>query len=150
MLYLFLIGTLIGLQDAVPYKNSDDFELTMSYQFKSKLRSNTEVNLNTTSPSTTPRPYLYLTLKINSLNQGEARIRIVDNLFKVILNKKVVKSDDFELDMGFTDDMKDRTTAHEITVYFLSADKKETISRILIHVAEDGSFFVNEEKRGKL
>lgn len=150
MHYLLFIGTLIFWQDSVPFKDNEQFDLKMSYQFKAKLRSSTQVDLTNTAPSSTPRPYLYLNLKVHSLHTGEARIKIEDNHGKTILNKKVSEGDDFELDMGFTDDMKDRTTAHEVTVYFLSADKKNVISLILIDVAEDGSFFVNGEKRGKL
>ena len=150
MHYFLLFCALIFSQDAVPFKDNESFDLKMSYQFKAKLRAPTQVDLTNTAPSSTPRPYLYLNLKVNSLNTGEARIKIEDNHGKTILSKKVSVGDDFELDMGFTDDMKDRTTAHEVTVYFLSTDKKNVISRILIDVAEDGSFFVNGEKRGKL
>jgi hypothetical protein len=52
------------------------------------------------------------------------------------------------LDMGFTDDMIDRVHAHEYTLTFIDANKLP-VNRIVINVAEDGSFFVNGEKRGK-
>jgi hypothetical protein len=50
--------------------------------------------------------------------------------------------------MGYTDDMKDRVTAYEYTVHFMDNDRNE-ISCILISVSADGSFLVNNEKRGK-
>ena len=150
MLYLLLFGVVISWQDNIPYKDNESFELKMSYQFKAKLRAQNEVDFGRGTPSSTPRPYLYLNLKVISLNTGEARIKVENNHLITILNKKVSELDEFELDLGFTDDMKDRTTANEVTVYFLSSDKKRVISRIFIDVAEDGSFFVNGEKRGKL
>lgn len=81
---------------------------------------------------------------------GEDRIKISDSNRRTMLNKKVTENDAFNLDLGFTDDMKDRTSPHEYFVHFLSADKKTIVSRILIDVGEDGTFTVNGEKRGKL
>jgi hypothetical protein len=93
-------------------------------------------------------PYLGINLHVLKLNPEEARLRIIDNMTKVVYSKKVKPDETVFVNLGFTDDMKDRVTAHEYTAYFISAEKKE-LSRILITVGEDGTFSVNEEKRGK-
>jgi hypothetical protein len=87
-------------------------------------------------------------LKLLKYIPEEIKLRITDNLGSVVLNKKIKQNDVIVINMGFTDDMKDRVTAHEYTVRFLDDDKKE-LSRILITVSADGSFLVNNEKRGK-
>jgi hypothetical protein len=82
------------------------------------------------------------------LDPEEVKVRIVDNKMKVVYNRKVKQDEIVPFVMGFTDDMKDRVTAHEFTVIFMTSAKKE-LSRILITVNEDGTFLVNDEKRGK-
>jgi hypothetical protein len=87
-------------------------------------------------------------LKLLKYIPEEVKVRITDNLGKVVSTRKIKQEDIIFINMGFTDDMKDRVTAHEYSVHFLDDDKKE-LSRILITVLADGSFFVNNEKRGK-
>ncbi|HET9486931.1 MAG TPA: hypothetical protein VFO54_05835, partial [Chryseosolibacter sp.] len=62
--------------------------------------------------------------------------------------KKIDLNSILVMDLGFTDDMKDRVTPHEYTLTFVS-EEKVPLEVILIKVDEDGSFFVNGEKRGK-
>jgi hypothetical protein len=53
-----------------------------------------------------------------------------------------------QLEVGFTDDVKDRVTPHHYFLTLVSPKKTET-SKIEILIEEDGTFFVNGEKRGK-
>jgi hypothetical protein len=52
------------------------------------------------------------------------------------------------LDIGYTDDVKDRLVASQYTITFLGEEKNQ-ISRIVIFIDKDGTFFVNDEIRGK-
>jgi hypothetical protein len=76
------------------------------------------------------------------------RVRVSNNRDDKALQRKVSVNDDIELDLGFTDDMKDRVTPHEYVLTFLD-EAKAPVDKIMINIAEDGSFFVNGERRGK-
>ncbi len=54
-----------------------------------------------------------------------------------------------KLDLGYTDDIKDRVSAYEYVAYFLSDDKKP-LSRVVLFFDKDGTYYVNGEKRGRL
>ena len=77
------------------------------------------------------------------------KLRVVDNLNNKVLSKKVYDGLEFEINIGFTDDVKDRVTANEYTI-FIQNEKREHQSKIVILVDEDGMFLINDEVRGKL
>lgn len=156
--YYFVALTLFQ-GDQVPYKKSDEFEIQVDYQFRQ--RSGTSTNSNTTIDfvetvaeqekkrySTGIRPYLILNLKINKLSDQEVKAKASNNVDRTLFNKKVEVGDIIRIDMGFTDDVKDRVGPYEVIVLFASKEKKE-ISRIYMFVQEDGTFMVNGEVRGK-
>ena len=151
MTTLYLLLLVFISQEAVPFKPKDEFELKMDYAFRQRAIDHTKAIDFSDSPlrSTGPLPYLELDLRLLVLNANEERILINNNKGKVILNKKLKGSLVVKMDLGYTDDMKDRVTAHEYKVLLQDADKAP-ISQILIHVAEDGTFLVNGEVRGKL
>ncbi len=143
----------------IPFKPMAEFEIQIDYQFKQ--RANTNTNSNTTIDyvetvaeqekkryGTGIRPYLILNVKLIKLSSVEVKARAVNNIDRTLFNKKVEAGDIIRIDMGFTDDVKDRVGPHEVTIVFLSPDKKET-TRILMFVQEDGTFIVNGEVRGK-
>jgi hypothetical protein len=99
--------------------------------------------------SSGPLPYLILNLKILKINPDEYRIKVQNNAKLQLLSKKLEEDMMVKIDMGFTDDLKDRTSPYEYTVSFLSKGKKETC-RIVILVDEEANFLVNGERRGKL
>jgi hypothetical protein len=153
MKFIALIALFL-FQD-LPYKSKEEFEIKLDYKFKQ--RPNTElsstVNLNETRAEYDKRtssdllPYLILNLNLLKLN-NETRIRITNNFDQKSVSKKVSEGTILPIDLGFTADVKDRTSAHQYTITFLSPEKSET-SRIVIHIDEDGSFLVNGEKRGR-
>lgn len=149
---LLIVFFLLSLQDSIPYKAKDEFELKMDYQFKQRISEDRQVlDYRETRPkSSGPLPYLTLDLKILRMNEGEERIRIYDNKNTFNLTKKLKADTVVKLDLGYTADIKDRVTAHEYTVLLIGENSKEAISKIVIHVEEDGSFLVNGEVRGRL
>jgi hypothetical protein len=154
-LFLFIVAAL-STQTETPFKAKEDFEIKLKYEFKQRVTANNSnsVNLAETvkeherKTSTAMLPYVGLNIKLVKLATEEVRMRIIDNQNKVVYNKKVEQDDLVFLDLGFTDDMKDQITPYEYTAYFLTAGK-EQFSKILIVVQQDGSFLVNNEKRGK-
>lgn len=152
MSQLLLILAFIYFQD-IPLKPKEEFEIKLDYQFKQRPTADPNtVNLGESSKvqrtSSGVLPYLILNIKLLSLPDEKSRVSITTNMNERPTTKKVSLNSLLALDMGFTDDMIDRVHAHEYTLTFLDASKMP-VNRILINVAEDGSFFVNGEKRGK-
>ena len=140
----------------VPLKPKDEFEVLIDYQFKQRPATDPyTVDFTETKEERTKkqygggiRPYLILTIKLVKLSDQEVKVRALNNDGKLILNKKVSTDDFLKIDMGFTDDIKDRIGSYEINVFFSSREKKET-SRINMMVEENGNFMVNGEIQGK-
>ncbi len=150
-----LLFSIVFSQDTIPYKSSDQFEVRLDYQFKMRpAPSQTEFNFNETTEEhkrrvgTTPLPYLILELEILEASPAEDRVRGFSSSNQ-FLNKRGVKAGTtLKIDMGFTNDMKDRVTPHEYILIFSDKSRKEN-SKIVIFIEENGSFLVNGEKRGQ-
>ena len=151
--FIFLIA-IFTFQD-IPFKPKDEFEIKLDYQFKQRPPADrTSVHFDETQKErdrrTSTAMLPYLTVKVNLLKLSEeTRVRITNNIDRASINKKVADGTSLSIVFGFTDDAKDRVTAHEYVLTFLSPEKEE-INRIIIHIEEDGTFLVNGEKRGKL
>lgn len=143
-------------QKEVPYKPFSEFQIEVEYKFRQRplVDKSASIEFEETRKEHDRRqslallPYLVINLKVLKLSGEEVRIRGVDNMGDVRLTKKAELDRFYKLDLGFTDDVKDRVTAHEYTINFLSSERKEQ-SRIHLFVGEDGTFLVNGEKRGK-
>jgi len=151
MHYFIFILALLFFQD-LPLKPKEEFEVNLDYQFKQRPPADhNTVHLGKDYPnrnSTSVLPYLILKIKLLKLPSEKMRVRVSNNLNEKTLSKKIDLKSLLELDLGFTDDMKDRVTAHQYTLTFISEDKIPQ-DIIVINVDEDGSFLVNGEKRGK-
>jgi hypothetical protein len=160
-LFIFVLASFI--QNDVPYKPKEEFQLVLDYQFKQRTMGASSTTSGTSSTidisetvsehekkqrSTGPLPYLIINLKLLKLGEHEAKVRIVNGSGKVVYNKKAEVGTVYKIDLGFTDDVKDWVTPHEYNIYLLSSEKKE-VSRIHMFIQKDGEFFVNNEKRGK-
>ncbi len=53
-----------------------------------------------------------------------------------------------KLEVGFIEDVKNNDEGVEINLIFLN-DLKKPIRKVTFKIGEDGSYFVNGEKRGK-
>ena len=150
----FLIGFL--WQAEIPFKPNDEFQLELEYTFKQKPGADhltydfteTVQEHSKKQYSGGPLPYLLINFKTLKLSGGEVRVRGINSDGNMVVTKKVEVGSTFKLDMGYTDDMKDRVTPHAFTIYYLS-DKKKEISRVNLFIEEDGTFLVNGEVRGK-
>ena len=151
---LIIIFAIVLFQD-VPLKSSEEFEIKLDYQFKPRpsgdnntVRLGESVRANKHRAGAGVLPYLILNITLHKLQEPKMRMRISTNIDDRALTKKIEPADVVQLDMGFTVDMIDRVSAHKYTLTFLDASK-EPVDKIVISVEEDGSFFVNGEKRGK-
>lgn len=156
MLTLILLVSFL-IQKDVPYKPMEEFDLKLNFEFKDRGAdrnpnriemdvTNREVEKNKVSG---PLPYLFLNLKVLTLQSNEVRVRVIENGNKPVMNKKFDANTVLKLDLGFTDDIKDRVGAYEYTVLFLDGDKN-AVSRIVIYFEKDGTYMVNGQNRGKI
>ncbi len=143
-------------QEEVPYKANEDFEVKLNFEFKDRGWTDvSRMGLNPTSKESErsrgsgPLPYLYLNFRVLKQYPGELKMRVVKNGDKIVLSKKFDLSTRVKLDLGFTDDIKDRVSAYEYTILFLDESKKPG-SKVVIYFHEDGTYLVNGQVRGKL
>jgi hypothetical protein len=144
---------LVGFQADVPYKPSDEFEVNVDLSFKIK---NSPYSTTTFSgsgermdkPSSTTLPFLVVIVKQLKIQNDEVKIEAIDSKDKTLLKKKASPKLELRFEMGFVDDLKNNTTANEITLYFLSSEKKR-LRKIVFSVAKTGVFTVNGNWHGQ-
>lgn len=153
VLLLFLVSPV--QETDVPLKPKEEFEIGLNYEFRKRLASDrytvdyTETRAERAkSANSSPLPYLVINTQLKSLPAGEVRVKVYDYRGKLQSNKKIKEGDDIKLDLGFTDDLKDRVASHEYNIIFYN-DDKNAVCRIHLFVEEDGSFLVNGEMKGK-
>ena len=151
-----LMCVLLLAQVTVPYKPNEEFEVKFNFEFKERPRENAnKVMLDATqkefdrSRGSGPLPYLFLNFRVLVQDEGEARVRVFENGKRSIQAKKFDTNTVLKLDLGFTDDIKDRIGPYEYEIVLLS-DDKDAISRVVIFFEEDGTYLVNGEVRGKI
>ena len=149
---LLLVFSVLLFQIETPLKPTDDFELKLDLQFKQRPKADPqkiELEKRTLPTSGMNAPYLFLNLRVLKPNAEEVRVKVVKNNNDVLLSRKFEPTIVIKMDLGFTDDIKDRVTAHHYVVTFMSKDKVP-ISKVEILFEEDGTYLVNGEKRGKI
>jgi len=155
MYLLLLLWISLQPQAEIPLKPTEEFKIELEYKFKSRpAADNSFIDVTETvaererRTSTTPLPYLIIHLSFQKLSDKEVRIRCTDNDQRQRLTKKVDTVKVYALDLGFTEDMKDRVTPHEYVFVLMDSDRNDT-SRIHLIVEEDGTFLINGVKKGK-
>lgn len=143
---LFVSLFVFGFQET-PFKPNEEFELTLDFQFRPRPKTGAvEMKPNT---GITPLPYLGMQLNVLLVRDDEYRIRIVDGRGNVLGSKVLSKGASMKFDIGYLDDVKDGVTADKYFINFHGKDKK--VNRcISIRFGPDGSYFVNEEQRGRM
>jgi hypothetical protein len=151
---IFLLVSFWPSQD-VPTKPKEDFEIKLDYQFKNRPPQDiNSIHYDETRKeherrvSTAPLPFLILNVKLLKLSEEEVKMKVTNNRTAKVAVRKVTPGTIVPIVVGFTDDAKDRISANEYVLTFLSP-KKAALSKIIIHIEEDGTFLVNGEKRGK-
>lgn len=155
MINPFLILLFIAFPDEVPFKPKDDFEVKFDLTFKQRTHDEKTVYMDESRAerekrtTSTPLPYLKLFVKIKHVETEEIKLKVIRDDKNTLMSKKTEQDMEFKLELGFTDDIKDRVSGYKHVIQFLSA-KKDVLSRIVIEFDKDGNYFVNGEKRGKV
>jgi hypothetical protein len=155
MKLVWLLFSVCLVQEQVPFKPKEQFEIDLDFKFKQRPPRESNVVLLDEASADLGRngasllPYLYLNVKVLKLQGEEIRLRVENGKGENLWNRKTEEGMIARLDLGFTDDIKDRVSSHEYVLYFLNKEKKR-ISRIVIFFEKDGTYRVNDERRGKL
>jgi len=147
---LLCINNISG-QSAIPFKDSKYYDLKLNYDFKNKPGTPTSevYSARPTTKNTTVLPFLEVIINLLAIQEGEYKVKIVNNYNETIRNQKLDLSKPIKISMGFTEDMKDRTEAHQYILLFQNKSR-EVLWKIELEVMEDGTFLVNKEFHGKL
>lgn len=141
MLVTGLLSLLLVVQDNVPFKAKDEFEIKLAYQFKER-----EQHSSTTSAVL---PYVVLKLNLVKLN-NEEKLNVDTNLQpNFLIRRHLETGKEYTIELGYASDVRDHIAASEYIFTFVSPAKKP-ISKIIIRVESDGTFNINGERRGKL
>ncbi len=153
MKLLVLLLVIFSFQTEIPYKPSDQFQVNIDLKFKEKA-SGYSPNAFSGSGERLDKPKqglrAFLTVKVTQLKiqPDEVKITAVDSQGKVLLKKKVTSTAELHFQMGFVEDLKSQATPDEITIFFLSAEKKE-LRKIVFGVLPTGVFQVNGQWHGQ-
>lgn len=151
---IFYVLTFIFLWQTaeIPFRAKEDFQVELKYDLKQRpSKDPNTVNLDAAvadKKTTGPLPYLVVHVKILNPKTEETRFKCENNFHKAVFSKKAEKTLNYQIDMGYIDDLKDGITPRGYTLYAVS-DAKELLNKIELLVMEDGTFLVNGEKRGK-
>ena len=137
----------------VPYLDEKyySYELDYSFQKKPTISAN-EVDLTggQRRSDATPLPYVKIRVSLKDLDNDLIRYRVVNNFGKVMSSKKIKSSPvSLEIDMGFGEDIKDRT-GHYIFTLTLINKNKQVQNKVVFAFEENGNLLINEVLRGKI
>lgn len=153
VLLVFVTLSLCFLNQEVPFKPSDEFEVKLDYKFKERPPvEKPDYQAPTTSiaqKASGPLPYLRTDIILKVQAAEEIRLRVINSDGITVANRKISSNEVIKIDWGFTEDVKDRISSHQYTIQFLNSDKKP-VSQIVLIMEEDGTLLVNNSKRGKL
>ncbi|MEM6524427.1 MAG: hypothetical protein AAF693_11565 [Bacteroidota bacterium] len=148
----FLLPANVSAQDPIPYEPKENFRFELDYTFKTRPPPDTDkVSF---VESNTPRgsqvlPYLKVKFEFSDFDVKYFKYKVQNYSGSIIKTRKIRLPESYVLDMGFSDDLKDRITSHKYSIYFYEKSKK-AISKIDIEVAENGDLFLNGEFHGRI
>lgn len=141
-----------GLQE-LPFKPADEFKIALDYEFRERPRLRDNPVYLSVSPTAnhgraTVLPHLTLQMTFYKFPDRKMRMRVTaDHPDWKTTTRRVSAGETYPLTLGYIADMVDRVTAQRYIVTFLDAEK-EPVNCIVIRIDDDGSFYINDEKRG--
>ena len=151
LLLLLLPGYLCAQDPKVPYLSLDDFDFELDYNFKTKPYNVKDVAYSEKelNNSTENLPYVKMKIMLKNTSEDQYKFKVITNKSETKLNRKLKGNDDFIIDMGFSDDIKDRVHAHQFSVIIYNKDKVP-LSKIVIEFSTNGDMLINEKLMGKI
>jgi hypothetical protein len=144
-----VVGSVLMAQDTLPFKPNDEFEakIDLSFRQRESDATNTFRFEASSKKRTMGTPIAFLAINFKVLKaDGEVKVKIIRGRDEKTSKIKIGTL--MKLEMGFIEDIKLNAEPAHVILHFLNDQKKET-SQVVLLVAEDGTFSVNGEKRGK-
>ncbi|MBS1488436.1 MAG: hypothetical protein JST43_12685 [Bacteroidetes bacterium] len=146
----FILLTCFLLQDEIPFKPADEFQVDINLRFKEKPSQYGSNTYNTSGErmDNSKGQQSFLSVKISSLKirEDEIRISVIRPDKREIFKKKTEGLSEFNFDMGFVADLK--SEGGEFVILFISPDKKK-IRKIVLSITPTGIFSVNGKWHGQ-
>jgi hypothetical protein len=150
LVFCTLAALVLHAQDDVPFMPADQFESKIDLAFKKRESSNPSdyIYSDGSQPKkTTDTPIAFLTINFTLLRaEGEVKVNVING--RSNRTSKVKVGTPVKLAVGFIEDVKNNGEDVEINLIF-SNDLKKPIRKVTFKIGQDGSYFVNDEKRGK-
>lgn len=151
LLCFFMISVAAYGQDIVPFRPDTTYNFKLDYDFKTKPPP-PQGEISYTEYYDRPNDILpYVSVKIALLNlaENDFRVKVINNQGDQIYSRKMRLPMEFDVNLGFAEDLKEKLVPHLYHVYFFDKDKNLQ-SRITIEVTETGDFLLNDKVYGKL
>lgn len=153
MKIFFILLLFVGLQDDVPYKPDDEFQVSIDLKFKTKeskygLSTYNQNGDRIDRVSETPLPFLNVSVAQFKVQSDEVKVVAYDSKGKSLTKKNVSADLELHFEMGFVDDLKKGAPNNQIFIYFLSEEKNK-LRKITFSVTPTGVFEVNGKWHGQ-
>ncbi len=150
---ILILSLYLAFQAEVPYKSADEFQVSVDLKYKIKPSTYpTSTYSGSGDPldksSSTTLPFLGVSISNLKIQSDEDKVHAVDANGKSLFRKKASPTLLIHFEMGFVQDLKSKVSSNEITVFFLSKDKKE-LRKIVISISDKGVFEVNGTWHGQ-
>jgi hypothetical protein len=131
-LLLFLLPILTSFQNSnVPFKPKEEFQIDLKFELKQRpINDRYHVDFNETwdarhKSNASMLPYLTVHVKFLKFSEAEKRVKGFNSADTPVCNKKAEEGLLVKLNLGFTDDVKDRIVPHEFNIYTVSSNKED-------------------------
>jgi hypothetical protein len=145
-----LASFVLHSQEDIPFMPADQFESKIDLTFKKRESSDPSIYTfsdGSQPKKTTDAPIAFLAINFVLLrSEGEVKVNVINGRYNRASKVKVGAP--VKLAVGFIEDVKNNGEDVEINLIF-SNDLKKPIRKVTFKIGQDGSYFVNGEKRGK-
>lgn len=151
-----LLLLLCLFQPDVPFKPEEEFTVKFEFGFRKRGDPNAEdLVLSQVASSSydrtdsSPLPHLKTTLEVLKNDSLAVKLRIVRDNSVNVAKRKIELGEKVTVFSAFVDDIKDKIQGYQHTIYFLDS-KGTRLNKIVIEFDEEGFYFVNGKKKGKI
>ncbi len=143
------------LQDDVPYKPDEEFSIKFEFGFVKRNDIKEDFEMAQNSPynagknDSSPLPHLKAIVEILKKDSLEVKLKIIRDNSVSVTKRKIELGEKVIIFSGFADDIKDQVSGYQHTVYFLNKEG-DKVKKIVIDFDEEGFYYVNGKKKGKI
>lgn len=139
----------------IPYLGEQYFSYELDYSFKKRQDISTSEKNNLITKRLnkgveSPLPYVKVIVILKDLESDIFRYKVSNNFNRSLSTKRIKElPTEVDIDMGFGEDIKDRTGPHQFILTLID-DNKNIDSRVVFEFDEEGNMMVNGVLSGKI